>query len=63
MKPGKIRKEIVSVSLPADLNDILGDVCRSDGIPRSRIIVQALEAYIRFRYPHMWKILEVNRHG
>ena len=61
MNSGKIRKTIVSVSLPEDLTETLGDICSSDGIPRSRIMTQALEAYIRYKYPHMWKILEVQR--
>lgn len=59
MKVGKCK--IISASLPEDLIDVLVDISASDGIPRSRLLVQALEAFIRYRYPHMWKILEVHR--
>ena len=59
MKVGKCK--IISASLPEDLVDVLGDISASDGIPRSRLLVQAVEAFIRYRYPHMWKILEVHR--
>ena len=57
------RKMIISVSMPEDLNDILGDVCQSDGIPRSRIITMAVESYLRVRYPHMARLLEVKRNA
>ena len=59
MKCGKIK--IISASLPEDLTDVLGDISASDGIPRSRIITLAVEAYVRYKYPHMWRILEVHR--
>ena len=62
MNNGK-RKTIVSISLPEDLNDILGDVCQSDGIPRSRIITLAVESFLRVRYPHMARLLEVKRNA
>ena len=62
MKPGN-RKMIVSISLPEDLNDIVSDICQHDGIPKSRIIVQALEVYIRVKYPEMSKLLEVKRNA
>ena len=59
MKCGKIK--IISASLPADLTDILGDISASEGIPRSRLITQAVESYIQIKYPLMWRILEVHR--
>ena len=61
MKTSRGKNIIISVSVPEDLTETLGDICSSDGIPRSRIVTQALEAYIRYKYPHMWKILEVHR--
>lgn len=61
MKVGKVK--IISASLPEDLTDILGDISSSDRIPRSQIITQAVESYIRIKYPHMWRILEVHRNA
>ena len=61
MKCGKIK--IISASLPDDLTDILGDISASEGIPRSRLITQAVESYIQIKYPHMWRILEVHRNA
>lgn len=61
MKVGPVK--IISASLPKDLIDVLGDISASDGIPRSRLLTQAVEAFIRYRYPHMWKILEVHRNA
>ena len=61
MKAGK--SKIISASLPEDLNDILGDICKSEGIPRSRILAQAVESFIRIKYPHMYRLLEVQRNG
>lgn len=61
MKAGKVK--IISASLPEDLTDVLGDICSSDRIPRSQIITQAVEAYVRYKYPHMWRILEVHRNA
>lgn len=61
MKVGPVK--IISASLPEDLIDVLGDISASDGIPRSRLLTQAVEAFIRYRYPHMWKILEVHRNA
>lgn len=61
MKAGKCN--IISVSLPEDLIDVLGDISSSDHIPRSRLINLAVESYLRVRYPHMMKILEVHRNA
>ena len=61
MKCGKVK--IISVSLPEDLTDVLGDISSSDGVPRSRLITQAVESFVRYKYPHMWKILEVHRNA
>ena len=55
------RKMIISVSLPEDLNDIVSDVCQHYGIPKSRIMVQALELLLRVRYPDMFHLLDVKR--
>lgn len=61
MKVGRVK--IISASLPEDLIDVLGDISVSDGITRSHLLTQAAEAFIRYRYPHMWKILEVHRNA
>lgn len=54
----------LSVSLPADLADLLDEVARRDGIPRSRIVAEALRRYLRaseeeegVEYPTvLWKL-------
>ena len=61
MKCGK--SKIISASLPADLIDILGDISTSTGITRSRLITQAVEIFIRYKYPQLWQLLEVHRNG
>lgn len=61
MKVGKCK--IISASIPDDLLDVLGDISLSDGITRSKLITQAVEAFVRYRYPHMWRILEVHRNA
>lgn len=63
MKRSRGKNIIISVSLPEDLNDILGDICQSEGIPRSRIVNMAVESFLRVRYPHMARLLEVTRNG
>lgn len=55
------RKLVVSCSIPEDLNDILNDVCTNDGVPKSRLIVQALELLLRVKYPAMSQLLDVKR--
>ena len=61
MKCGKVK--IISASLPADLADILGDISSSQGIPRSRLITQAVETFVRYKYPQLWHLLEVTRNA
>lgn len=61
MKVGKCN--IISVSMPEDLADVLCDISASEHIPRSRIITMAVESYLRVRYPHMIRILEVHRNA
>lgn len=61
MKVGK--RKVITVSIPVDLLDIMGDISNSDGVPRSRMITMAMESFIRYKYPNMWRILEVNRNA
>ena len=61
MKCGKCK--IISASLPADLIDILGDISASIGITRSRLITQAVETFVRYKYPQLWQLLEVHRNA
>ena len=61
MKDGKFK--IMSVSLPEDLIDVLGDISLSENIPRSRIIKMAVESYLRVRYPHLVRLMEVHRNA
>lgn len=61
MKVGKCN--IISVSLPEDLIDVLGDISSANHIPRSRLINLAVELYLKVRYPDMMKILEVHRNA
>lgn len=63
MKKSHGKNIIISVSVPEDLTDILGDISSSDGIPRSRLITMAVESYLRVKYPHMARILEVHRNA
>ena len=61
MKCGKVK--IISASLPEDLTDILGDISSSQGIPRSKLITQAVETFVRYKYPQLWHLLEVHRNA
>lgn len=58
MKHG-VNKKVVSVSIPADLLEVLEDL--GGWYNRSALIVQALENYIRLKEPTMWKILQMRR--
>lgn len=60
MKVGT-KKKIISVSLPADLLEVLED-CGA-WYNRSAMIGRAVEEYIRIHEPGMWKLLEVHRNA
>lgn len=41
----------ISVSIPEELLEVLNEVAREEGVPRSKIIVEALTGYLRRRAP------------
>jgi len=41
----------ISVSIPEELLKALDEVAREEGVPRSRIVVEALSRYLRWRVP------------
>lgn len=57
MKDGK--KTIISVSVPADLLDIIDELGSWQN--RSALVTMSLEQYIRLKEPTMWKLLEMRR--
>lgn len=57
MKDGK--KTIISVSVPADLLEIIDELGTWQN--RSALITISLEQYIRLKDPTMWKLLEMRR--
>ena len=56
-------KIVVSVSLPADLIQIIDELGSWQN--RSKLITLALENYVRIKDPTIWKLLEMRReeHG
>ena len=56
-------KIVVSVSLPADLINIIDELGSWQN--RSKLITMALENYVRIKDPTIWKLLEMRRenHG
>lgn len=57
MRDGK--KTIISVSVPADLLDIIDELGSWQN--RSALVTMSLEQYIRLKEPTMWKLLEMRR--
>lgn len=57
----KVGKKVISVSLPADLLEVLED-CGA-WYNRSAMICKAVEEYIRIHEPGMYKLLEVHRNA
>ena len=57
MRDGK--KTIISVSIPADLLDIIDELGSWQN--RSALVTMSLEQYIRLKEPTMWKLLEMRR--
>ena len=58
MKRGTSKK-VVSVSIPADLLEVMDEL--GGWYNRSAIIVKALESYVRLEVPTLWKILQMRR--
>ena len=54
-----IPKIVVSVSVPADLIEILDELGSWQN--RSKLITMALENYVRIKDPTIWKLLEMRR--
>ena len=56
-------KIVISVSVPADLIEILDELGSWQN--RSKLITVALENYVRIKDPTIWKLLEMRResHG
>ena len=52
-------KTIISVSVPADLLDIIDELGSWQN--RSALVTMSLEQYIRLKEPTMWKLLEMRR--
>lgn len=52
-------KIVVSVSLPADLIQIIDELGSWQN--RSKLITMALENYVRIKDPTIWKLLEMRR--
>lgn len=52
-------KIVVSVSLPADLINIIDELGSWQN--RSKLITMALENYVRIKDPTIWKLLEMRR--
>lgn len=52
-------KIVVSVSLPADLIQIIDELGSWQN--RSKLITLALENYVRIKDPTIWKLLEMRR--
>ena len=52
-------KIVVSVSVPADLIEILDELGSWQN--RSKLITMALENYVRIKDPTLWKLLEMRR--
>ena len=52
-------KIVVSVSLPADLIEIIDELGSWQN--RSKLITLALENYVRIKDPTIWKLLEMRR--
>lgn len=63
MNSGSSPKIVVSVSLPADLINIIDEMGSWQN--RSKLISMALENYVRIKDPTLWKLLEMRReeHG
>lgn len=63
MNSGSSPKIVVSVSLPADLIQIIDELGSWQN--RSKLITLALENYVRIKDPTIWKLLEMRReaHG
>lgn len=57
MRDGK--KTIISVSVPADLMEIIDELGSWQN--RSALVTISLEQYIRLKDPTMWKLLEMRR--
>lgn len=61
---GMKRARKLSISIPGELADLLDAVAREEGVPRSRIVAEALRLYLGFRgergsgeYPTvLWKL-------
>lgn len=53
------KKTIISVSVPADLLEIIDELGTWQN--RSALITISLEQYIRLKDPTMWKLLEMRR--
>ena len=63
MSSGSSPKMVISVSVPADLIEILDELGSWQN--RSKLITLALENYVRIKDPTIWKLLEMRResHG
>ena len=63
MNSGSSPKIVVSVSLPADLINIIDELGSWQN--RSKLITMALENYVRIKDPTIWKLLEMRKesHG
>lgn len=63
MNSGSSPKMVISVSVPADLIEILDEL--GNWRNRSALVTMALENYVRIKDPTIWKLLEMRRksHG
>lgn len=59
MSSGSSPKIVISVSVPADLIEILDELGSWQN--RSKLITLALENYVRIKDPTIWKLLEMRR--
>jgi len=48
---GSVGVKKISVSIPEELFEVLNEVAREEGVPRSKIVAEALIRYLRWRAP------------